>query len=215
MTELIVSYTDQLAKLQVRWALHRTSKRLLPGNQFKLPGDHNHVGGPGLNCDICGREIIGPAFKVKVEGAKMLACRSCQRLGEPYQEDPVPQQPRPGIIRLPNPSIRRTPELPKDIQELDVAENFADIIRKRRMKLGISQEELAKRVKAKLSVIQKIETSKIAPDTRLCRELQHELKIKLLVPRTETPPPKTAPLGEVTLGDIIKIKGQRDEDATH
>jgi putative transcription factor len=111
--------------------------------------------------------------------------------------------------------IRRTAELPKEIQELDVAENFADIIRKRRMKLGLSQEDLAKRVKEKLSVIQKIETGKIAPDTQLCRELQHELKIKLLVPRKETPPPKTTAPGEVTLGDIIKIKGQRDEDATH
>ena len=145
----------------------------------------------------------------------MLVCRSCQRLGKPYQEDPVPQQPRPGIIRLTKTPIRRPAELPKEIQELDVAENFAGIIRKRRMKLGMSQEDLAKRVKEKLSVIQKIETGKIAPDTQLCRELQHELKIKLLVPRKETPPPKTTALGEVTLGDIIKIKGQREEDATH
>jgi len=167
-----------------------------------------------LNCDICGREIVGPAFKVKVEGAKMLVCRNCQRLGQPYQEDPVLNRPRPGIIRFPTPP-RRAPELPKEMQELDIAENFADIIRKRRMKLGISQEELAKRVKEKLSVIQKIETGRIAPETQLCRELQHELKIKLLVPRKETPPPKTAALGEVTLGDIIKIKGQRDEDITH
>jgi len=83
------------------------------------------------------------------------------------------------------------------------------------MKLGISQEDLAKRVKEKLSVIQKIETGKIAPNTRLCRELQHELKIKLLVPRKETPPPKTAAPSEVTLGDIVRIKGQPDEDATH
>ena len=167
-----------------------------------------------MNCDICGKEIVGPAFKVKVEGAKMLVCRSCQRLGKPYQEDPVLQQPRPGIIRLTRTPIRTT-ELPKEIQELDVAENFAGIIRKRRMKLGMSQEDLAKRVKEKLSVIQKIETGKIAPDTQLCRELQHELKIKLLVPRKETPPPKMTALGEVTLGDIIKIKGQREEDATH
>ena len=165
-----------------------------------------------MNCDICGREIVGPAFKVKVEGAKMIVCRNCQRLGKPYQEDPVLQQPRPGIIRVTRVPIRRAPELPKEIQELDIAENFADIIRKKRMKLGMSQEELAKRVKEKLSVIQKIEIGRIAPETQLCRELQHELKIKLLVPRKETPAPKTAALGEVTLGDIVKIRGQRDEE---
>ncbi len=166
-----------------------------------------------MNCDICGREIVGPAFKVKVEGAKMLVCRSCQHLGEPYQEDPIIQQPRPGVVRLPRIPVRRPAELPREIQELDIAENFADIIRKRRMKLGISQEDLANRVKEKLSVIQKIEMGKIAPETRLCRELQHELKIKLLVPRKEEPSPKTAAPSEITLGDIIKIKGQRDDDA--
>ena len=164
-----------------------------------------------MNCDICGREIVGPAFKVKVEGAKMLVCRNCQGLGKPYQETPAFRRPGPGIIRLPRTATRRAAELPKEIQELDIAENFADLIRKRRMKLGISQEDLAKRVKEKLSVIQKIEVGRIAPDTRLCRELQHELKIKLLVPRKETPPPKRAAPSEVTLGDIINIRGQRDE----
>jgi putative transcription factor len=77
------------------------------------------------------------------------------------------------------------------------------------MKLGLSQDQLAKRVKEKLSVIQKIETGKMAPDTKLCRELEHELKIKLLVPRKEVSEvPKTTPPAEVTLGDIMRIKGK-------
>lgn len=164
-----------------------------------------------LNCDICGREIVGLPFKVKVEGAKMLVCRNCQGLGKPYQEDPPPQRARPvGIVRVPRLPERRSAELPKEIEELDVAENFSDLVRKRRMKLGLSQEGLALKVKEKLSVIQKIETGKITPDTQLCRRLQHELKIKLLVPRKETPAPKTAAPAEVTLGDIVKIKGKPD-----
>jgi putative transcription factor len=167
-----------------------------------------------LNCDICGREIVGQAFKVKVEGAKMLVCRSCQALGKPYQEEPAPQLQRPsftGIIRSPRPYEKRPAELPKEIQELDVAENFNDLVRKRRMKLGWSQDDLARKVKEKLSVIQKIETGKITPDTQLCRRLQHELKIKLLVPRKEAPAPKIATPTEVTLGDIVKIKGKPTE----
>ena len=166
-----------------------------------------------MNCDICGREIVGQAFKVKVEGAKMLVCRNCQGLGTPYQEDPAPQRPRlspSGFVRLPRLSQRKPTELPKEIQELDVAENFSELVRKRRMKLGWSQADLAKKVKEKLSVIQKIETGKMTPDTQLCRQLQHELKIKLLVPRKETPAPKTTAPAEVTLGDIVKIKGRPD-----
>lgn len=164
-----------------------------------------------MNCDICGKEIVGPAFRVKVEGAKMLVCRSCQGLGKPYREEPVIPPPRSsftGVVRLPRIPTRRPAELPKEVEEFDVAENFSDLVRKRRMKLGWSQEDLARRVKEKLSVIQKIETGKISPDTQLCRQLQHELKIKLLVSRKEIPSPKIAAPAEVTLGDIVKIKGK-------
>jgi putative transcription factor len=167
-----------------------------------------------LNCDICGRQIVGQAFKVKVEGAKMLVCRSCQALGKPYQDEPIPRPaPLPSFaarVRLSRIPVKRPAELPKEIEELDVAENFAALVRKARMKLGWSQEELATKVKEKLSVIQKIETGKITPDTQLCRRLQHELKIKLLVPRKETPPPKISAPAEITLGDIVKIKGKAD-----
>lgn len=145
----------------------------------------------------------------------MLVCASCQHLGKPYHEDSVVRRPPAGIVRLPRIPARRAAELPKEMEELDIAENFSDLIRKRRMKLALSQEDLAMRVKEKLSVIQKIEMGKMAPNTQLCRQLQHELKIKLLVPRTETPPPKTAAPSEVTLGDIIKIKTKPEHTSPH
>ena len=162
-----------------------------------------------MNCDVCGRQITGPAFKVRVEGAKMLVCASCKHLGKPYVEDIQPSirtgSPRP--LRI-SPAVRKAPELPKDMQELEVAEDYSSIIRHKRMKLNVSQEELAKPVKEKLSVIQKIENGKMAPDTKLCRELQHELKVTLLVPRKEAALPKTAAPAELTVGDIIRVKGK-------
>lgn len=161
-----------------------------------------------MNCDVCGREITAAPFKVRVEGAKMLVCGNCRRLGTPYQEEaPSPGRIRaPGTPRMPRSSYRPAPLLPRGMEEFDVAENYAELVLRRRMKLGISQEELAKRVKERLSVIQKIELGKIAPETKLCRELEHELKIKLLIPRKEAPALKTKAPAEVTLGDIIHIK---------
>ena len=172
-----------------------------------------------MNCDICGRQIDGQSFKVVVEGAKMLVCRKCQALGEPYQDD-TPAVPRPqivitgpvGPVRIPRAPQRKSDGLPKDVDELEVTDNFPEIIRKRRMKLGLSQDELANRVKEKLSVIQKIETGKVAPNTRLCKLLEHELKVKLLVPLKETEIPKSTAPTEVTLGDIVKIRGKSDSD---
>lgn len=179
-------------------------------NQFKLPPLAKAIKeAQRLNCDICGRDISGEAFKVRVEGAKLLVCSRCQRLGKPYEEEPVAKRPiaRPNI----SPRIvqRRAPELPRGMEEFDIAEDYAEQVRHQRMKLGLSQEELAKRVKEKLSFIQKVETGKMTPDTKLCRQLEHELKIKLLVPRKDaTDVPKTSALSEVTLGDIIRVKGK-------
>jgi len=91
--------------------------------------------------------------------------------------------------------------------ELDIADDYARRVRQQRMKLGFSQDDLAKRVKEKLSAIQKIETGKVAPNTRLCKVLEHELRIELLVPRKETTDLPSAPAPtELTLGDIIRIK---------
>jgi len=162
-----------------------------------------------MNCDICGREITAQAFKVRVEGAKMLVCGKCQRLGKPYVEEAPPRLHLATATSVPRITHRKkAPELPREMDELDLAEDYPEIVRRQRMKLGLSQEDLAKRVKEKLSVIQKIETGKMSPYTKLCRELEHVLKVKLLVPRKEASVPKTSAPAEVTLGDIIRIKGK-------
>ncbi|MGA2790016.1 MAG: multiprotein bridging factor aMBF1 [Candidatus Bathyarchaeia archaeon] len=170
-----------------------------------------------MNCDICGNVIVGPAFTVRVEGAKMLVCSSCQHLGIPYQEErPVPTRPLArSTLRMPRAIHRRAPELPRGMEESEVADNYSDLVRSRRMKMGLSQAELAGRVKERLSVIQKIETGKIAPDSRLCRELEHELRIKLLVPRKATPALKMAAPAEFTLGDIIRVKEKQKPTDTN
>lgn len=140
----------------------------------------------------------------------MLVCSSCQHLGKPYQEEPsAPIRPYSPKLRMPRTTYHKAPELPRGMEESEVAEDYSNLVRNRRMKMGLSQEELAKRVKERLTVIQKIETGKIAPDTKLCRELEHELRIKLLVPRTATPAPKMGAPAEVTLGDIIRVKEKR------
>ncbi len=145
----------------------------------------------------------------------MLVCNNCQKLGKPYQDEMpvVPQRRPPDALRMFK-IQRKAPELPKGMEELEVAEEYSKLVLRKRMKLGLSQEELAQRVKEKLSVIQKIETGKVAPDTKLCRELEHELRIKLLIPRKEVIAPKTAAPAEITLGDIIHIKGKAKPSTT-
>jgi len=109
------------------------------------------------------------------------------------------------------PSDRRAP---REVQELDLAENYPQIIQKARRKNDLSQEELALKVKERLSIIQKIELGKMAPDIRLAKTLEHVLRVKLLVPRTEPPAPKLPETAtrEVTLADVARIRNKEGKD---
>jgi len=153
----------------------------------------------------------------------MLVCNHCQALGKPYAEEspshpPVTIAPRitPSTTRIAPRIPRRAPEIPKGLDDVDIADDYGSKVRLHRMKLGLSQEDLAGRVKVKLSVIQKIETGKMTPDLRLCRDLEHELKIKLVTPREaeDTKMPKTDVPEGVTLGDIIHVKGNTKSGLT-
>ena len=103
---------------------------------------------------------------------------------------------------------------PREVQELDIADNYPQIMQKARRKLGLSQEDLAMKVKERLSVIQKIELGKIGPDMRLAKALEHVLRVKLLVLTSEPPVPKPAPgaTKEVTLADVAKIRKKGGKD---
>jgi putative transcription factor len=102
----------------------------------------------------------------------------------------------------------------REVQELDIADNYPQIMQKARRKLGMSQEDLAMKVKEHLSVIQKIELGKMGPDMRLAKALEHVLRVKLLVLTSEPPVPKPAPgaTKEVTLADVAKIQKKGGKD---
>jgi putative transcription factor len=98
---------------------------------------------------------------------------------------------------------------------LEVVEDFSNRIRKAREKIGLTQEDLARRVKEKLSIIQKIESGKITPDMKLCRELEHSLRISLLAPRVEAPISTTlSPSLGLTLGDVVKMKRKNQSEVS-
>lgn len=139
----------------------------------------------------------------------MTTCVSCARLGTPYVEPKVaPARPMPLIPSHPIPPRPADRRAPREVQELDLADNYSQIIEKTRRKQGLGQDDLAMKVKERLSIIQKIELGKMVPDMRLARTLEHVLRVKLLVPRSEPPAPKLSASAtrEITLADVAKIR---------
>ena len=166
-----------------------------------------------MSCDICGQEILHRPAKIVVEGAVLEVCGKCARLGKPYVAPARTWVPRPqipaGRVEPRTPAPRRnSASLPRTYEELDLVEDFGGKIRKTRERAGMTQAELAAKVKERLSIIQKIELEKMSPNTDLCMALEHVLRVKLLTPRAEIPTatPNIAKTAEPTLGDVVKLK---------
>jgi putative transcription factor len=163
---------------------------------------------------VCGRKIREAPKRVVIEGAKLTVCVECSKHGKSTWEEPVktsviPQRqttsaqgaPIPGPIK-----IRKRVVITRVDTSQEIVEDYADVIREAREKMGMSHEDLGKKISEKESVLKKVETGKITPNDQLISKLEHTLKIKLLVPVAEekVPLPKTASR-EFTLGDAIKI----------
>ncbi|MEM3716422.1 MAG: multiprotein bridging factor aMBF1 [Candidatus Bathyarchaeia archaeon] len=176
-----------------------------------------------MQCEVCGREIVGKPNRVIIEGAKMIACDDCAKLGsEHWAPEPerlqgktkAKSRVREGLATSlkpakPSSGSRLNTSVMEDVE---VIEGFGNLIRRAREKLGLTPEELAKKIGERESVIKKIESEKFVPDIRLAAKIEHALKIKLLVkPQPlEVGLEKLADKGKVergvTLGEIARLK---------
>jgi putative transcription factor len=153
----------------------------------------------------------------------MLVCVKCAKLGTPYHETKKPKPPvrKPlGVLRTVPPPRRLSgkPTAPKIDESLELVEDYSSKVRQAREKLGLSHEDLGKKIGEKVSVLKKVETGKMVPDNVLARKLEHALQIRLLVPASALEPkisetkvlvPK--PSKGLTLGDIAQIKMKNSE----
>jgi putative transcription factor len=169
-----------------------------------------------LRCEVCGHKIHGSPIRAIIEGAKLTVCDECSKHGKIIHEEPTSKQEPTRKPFAPIPVKKQTPKVTVDTTQ-EIVEGYDSKIRQAREKLGISHEELGKKINEKESVLRKIETGKMAPNNMLVTKLEHALKIKLLVPVSEEKVtqqiPKT-PNRELTLGDLMQLnKKGREEPA--
>jgi len=173
-----------------------------------------------LNCEICGAEIRGKPNKVMLESTTLNVCSGCAHLGTPIKEQATPQmkqgqgvKPVSGYQVMPavqqkkeamGPAPRRAPRV-----EIEVSEDYPAILRGARQKAGLSQEELAKKVAERVTVIKQLERGDLFPDDKVRRKLEKELHVSLLETEgvSETvAKDQTGGGAGLTLGDMINIK---------
>lgn len=166
-----------------------------------------------MRCEVCGRKIIGTPFRAMIEGAKMMVCGNCAKLGSAYWEAKTEPKLKKVAKRLPQPVLAPRKQPPISVAEtLELVDNFGAKVRQAREKIGLSHEDLGKKIGEKVSVLRKIEIGKMTPDNLVVEKLQHALRLKLLVPVSEpkVPPKALASKATVsTLGDIAQVKKEK------
>ena len=163
-----------------------------------------------MQCEICGSEISEPVHKVIIEGAKMIVCHKCTGLGSPFVESATTSNFR-GKNRSTKKMVTRLPSrnISYEISESSgIVDDYGSRIREARRRMGLSYDEVGRKIGEKVSVLKKVESSKMVPNHRLAAKLENILKIKLISQILEDAesPPKSSFSKELTLGDIVKFK---------
>lgn len=155
-----------------------------------------------MNCEICGREIKGKGFKIVVEGSEVMVCSFCRQYGT-EKKPSVASQPGARRVVL---KKKRTSTKIEFTEEL--VEDFHVIVRREREKRGWSQEQLAKKIQEKESLIKKIENAEITPEPEVVEKLEKLFNIKLREQVPEIKIEKSKSLVP-TLGDIVVVKRKK------
>ncbi|HYB68050.1 MAG TPA: multiprotein bridging factor aMBF1 [Candidatus Acidoferrales bacterium] len=173
-----------------------------------------------MRCEVCGCKIPGKPFNVIIEGARLTVCGECAKHGKICYDEPRPKQvfPKPKAAPVAF-RVQTRPSTPPVDTSVELTEDYGTRIRKAREKLGLSHEELGKRLNEKVSLLKKIETGRMTPSDKLATALEHILKVKLIVPWKEEKVPQAKMskvlTRELTLGDLIHPKkgGSEKEEA--
>ncbi|MCX8146860.1 MAG: multiprotein bridging factor aMBF1 [Candidatus Woesearchaeota archaeon] len=147
------------------------------------------------SCEMCGKEER--LLKVEVEGAVLSVCKECAKFGK-IISSPVTFIKKEKVTKI----VKAQKPEPFEI----IVPGYGKLVKKKREELGLKQEELAKKIAEKETLIQKIETEQIEPSIEVARKLERFLGIKIVEEYEEkggalSTKTKTA---EFTIGDLMK-----------
>ena len=161
-----------------------------------------------MECEICGKEVPEHnPIRAKIEGSVMVVCKECSKLGTIQKAPPKPKFRKQTKSKNSNNTKNKNYSRNDEPTE-ELIEDFEMAVRKAREAKNWSREDLGKKINERVSVITRIETGKMTPDTKLTKKLEKTLNIKLLekVNNVDLNQFINSSSGERTLGNVMKIK---------
>ena len=159
-------------------------------------------------CEMCGRPVYKPRY-YEVDGVIMILCNRCAKYGKPVSMKKIEKK-REVVYQA-----KRKVDKILDEPQWDLVENFGIKIRDAREKLGLKQEDLARKIGEPVSFIRKLESGKIRPPDNVIDKLEKILKIRIrkelsvddeeILEELEELKSK----GKITLGDVVVVKKKK------
>jgi putative transcription factor len=149
-----------------------------------------------MQCDICGKET--ELLKTSVEGTVLNVCQKCAQFGK--------------VLSVPKPIDQRTakpiPQKPPEREATQIiVPDYASIVKRARESMGLKQEDFAKKVNEKVSLVHNLESGRFKPSIGLAQKLERFLKVKLIEEYEEKRDVAAKKRNEgLTLGDVLNFK---------
>ena len=124
-----------------------------------------------MQCEMCGREE--KLIEAVVEGVVMHVCGNCSKFG-----NVVPLQPT--IVDEEHKKVQEKTIVRQDDLAEGIVEDCSKLVKDGREKKGLKQEELAKEIAEKESLIHSIESGHIKPSFKTAKKLEVYLNISLI-----------------------------------
>ena len=165
-------------------------------------------------CEVCGA-VVDIVYEVIYKGNRGFACKECINkyglIRIRKGTKPPTRVNRPVAIspsRKVTASVRRRSKGLMNVEE-ELVEDYGSIIKRARESIGLTQEQLAKKLGIKLSYLKKIENGLIPPPIALAKKIERILNIRIVARVDELVEEPASVEDEyedvgLTLGDLLR-----------
>ena len=140
-------------------------------------------------CEMCG--YMGELKRAIVEGSMIGVCQKCLKYGDAIE---IKSPPKEVVEKRLAFKARRSFADRHRIEDENIVSGYGNKIRKAREKMGKTQEDIAKAIAEKVSVVQKVESGGLEPPLKLARKFEQFFKINLVK--------KSEKIGEETIKEF-------------
>jgi len=152
-------------------------------------------------CELCGKETT-ETYRAVIEGTEMNLCSECARFGRVIGRASVKSEKKDSVKQ----------GTPKKVNKVEIVEvvnpKAGRLIREKRERMGMNQEDFSKKLSIKESMLHKIETEEFLPSVELAKKIERILNIRIVEQVEERPEHVIGgqrESSELTIGDVIKI----------